>query len=124
MGFLLEDLDLGGTSGRVGADLAQTLKDRIELMGLELREGKIRLVQLFILTCCFVVLGLLGLILAALALVTLLPAEARAAGLVMLAAASLGAAAWAYFGLKSRLLRPHHMFAQTLEELEKDKACF
>jgi len=121
---LLEDLDLGGTSGRIAGALAQTLKDRIELLGLELREDKIRLVQVLILACCGVVFALLGLILAVLAILALLPQEWRAAGMGLLAGACLASAVWAFAGLKRRLTGRGHIFSQTLAELEKDKACF
>ncbi len=121
---LLEDLDLGGTSGRIAEALAQTLKDRIELLGLELREDKIRLVQVLILACCGVVFGLLGLILGILALLAILPIEWRAAGMGVLAGACIVAAVWAFAGLKHRLAGRKNMFAQTLAELEKDKQCF
>lgn len=121
---LLEDLDLGGTTSRVAGALSQTLKDRIELLGLELREDKIRLVQVLILACCGVVFALLGLILAVLTILAMLPAEWRALGMGVMAGACLVAAAWAFAGLKSRLTGRGQMFAQTLAELEKDKACF
>lgn len=121
---LLEDLDLGGTSGRIAGALAQTLKDRIELLGLELREDKIRLVQVLILACCGVVFALLGLILAVLTILALLPQEWRAAGMGLLAGVCLASAAWAFAGLKRRLTGRGHIFSQTLAELEKDKACF
>jgi len=123
-GFLLEDLDLGGTSGRIAQALAQTFKDRIELLGLELREDKIRLVQVLILACCGVVFALLGLILGILAIFLLLPPEWRAAGMGGMAGACLIGALWAFAGLKRRLGGRLNMFAQTLAELEKDKACF
>ena len=121
---LLEDLDLGGASGRIAGALAQTLKDRIELLGLELREDKVRLVQALILACTGVVFALLGLILGVLAILFLLPQELRAAGMGALAGACLASAAWAFAGLKRRLSGRRHMFAQTLAELEKDKQCF
>jgi len=124
MGLLLEDLDLGGTTGRVASALAQTFKDRIELLGLELREDKIRLVQILILACCGVVFALLGLILGILTLLALLPTEWRVAGMGCMAAACVTGALWTFAGLKRRLAGRHHMFAQTLAELEKDKACF
>jgi uncharacterized membrane protein YqjE len=124
MGLLLEDLDLGGTTGRVVAALAQTLRDRIELLGLELREDKARLVQILILACCGVVFALLGLILGILTILALLPAEWRELGMGVLAGACLVAAVWAFAGLRHRLAGRGHMFAQTLAELEKDKTCF
>jgi uncharacterized membrane protein YqjE len=108
----------------VGAAVAQLVKDRLDLIGLELREGKIRLLQALILACGVAVLGLFGLILAVLALVFLLPPELRGAGLAVSAVCCLGAAAWAYGGLKRSLSATRHLFAQTVAELEKDKACF
>lgn len=123
MSPLLEDLDLGGTSARVAGALAQTLRDRAELLLLELREEKIRLVQLLILACCAVIFGLLGLILALAAVVSALPQDWRAAALGLLAGAFLVAAVWALAALKSRLAAGAP-FSQSLAELEKDKACF
>ena len=123
-GSLLKDLDLGGTSGRVALALAQTVKDRIELLGLELREDKIRLVQVLILACSGVVFALLGLILGILAILSLLPLEWRAAGMGGMAGACLVGTLWAFAGIKNRLAARKNMFAQTLAELEKDKACF
>jgi uncharacterized membrane protein YqjE len=121
---LLEDLDLGGASGRIAGALTQTLKDRIDLLGLELREDKIRLVQALILACAGVIFALLGLILGVLAILSLLPLEWRAVGMGVLAGACLVSAAWAFAGLKRRLSSRRSMFAQSLAELEKDKACF
>lgn len=123
-GFILEDLDLGGTSGRVVQALAQTVRDRIELLGLELREDKIQVVQVLILACFGVVFALLGLILGILTLLALLPPEWREVGMGAMAGACLAGAFWAFSGLKRRLAARNNMFAQTLAEMEKDKACF
>lgn len=120
----LEDIDLGGASGRIAGALAQTLKDRIELLGLELREDKIRLMQVFILACGGVVFSLLGLILAVLALLAVIPLEWRALAMGLLALLCLSGAAWAFVGIKRKLSARGRMFSQTLAELEKDKACF
>lgn len=124
MNLPFQDLDLGGTGSRVAEALAQTLKDRIELLGLELREDKIRLVQALILACCGVILALLGLILGIMTLLTLLPQEWRAAGMGFMAGACLAGSVWAFLGLKKRIAGRRHMFSQTLTELEKDRACF
>jgi len=120
----LEELDLGGASGRIAGAMAQTLKDRIELLGIELREDKIRLMQVFILACGGVVFSLLGLILAVLALLAVIPLEWRALAMGLLALLCLSGAAWAFVGIKRKLSARGRMFAQTLAELEKDKACF
>ena len=123
-GLPLEDLDLSGTAGRIASACAQTVRDRVELLGLELREDKIRLVQILILACFAVVFSLLGLILVILTVLALLPLEWRAVGLGVMAGACALGALWAFIGLRTRLGRRNQVFAQTLAELEKDKACF
>ena len=51
-----------GAAGRYGGIAAQILQDRLELLALELREAKIRLVQALLLACVVsVVFSLLGL---------------------------------------------------------------
>jgi uncharacterized membrane protein YqjE len=90
-----EDLDLSGTARRLAEIVLESVRDRIELLGLELREDKIRLVQVLLLACCGVVFALLALILAILALLALLPPEWRVAGMGALAAACLAGALWA-----------------------------
>lgn len=123
MSAILDELDIGGAAGRIAGALSQTLRDRLELLGLELLEDKIRLVQILILACCGVVFALLGLILAVLAILYLLPDQWREAGMGVMALAFFGGACWAFAGLKRKLAR-RPMFAQTLAELEKDKQCF
>jgi len=120
----LEDLDLSGTAARLSVVVAETVRDRVELLGLELREDKIRLVQVLILACFGVIFALLALILGILALLALLPPEWRVAGMGTLAAACLLGALWAFASLRRRLGQGLHPFAQTLEELKKDRQCF
>lgn len=120
----LEDLDLSGTAGRLSSLVAETVRDRVELLGLELREDKIRLVQVLILACFGVIFALLALILGILALLVLLPPEWRAAGMGILAGACLVGALWVFTSLRRRLGQGLHPFAQTLEELKKDRQCF
>jgi len=120
----LEDLDLSGTAGRLAALVSGTVRDRIELLGLELREDKIRLVQVLILACFGVVFALLALILGILTLLALLPPDWRVAGMGVLAGACLVGALWVFAGLRRRLGGGLHPFAQTLEELKKDRECF
>lgn len=124
MSRFLEELDLGGASGRVAEALVQTAKDRVELLGLELREDKIRLVQALILACAGVVLGLMALVLGVLALLAVLPEAWRAPAMGLVALACALAAAWAFRSLRRKIAGRGRLFGQTLDELEKDKACF
>jgi len=110
--------------GSLGSTGTGMFGDRLELAGLELREAKIRLVQFLILCLAGTGLSLLGLILLALAVVYALPPQWRLPALAALGAASLLAGLAAFLALRSRIRRAPPAFAQTLEELRKDKACF
>ncbi len=52
---------ISGAASRYGGIAAQILQDRLDLLALELREAKIRLVQALLLVCVGVVFSLLGL---------------------------------------------------------------
>jgi uncharacterized membrane protein YqjE len=107
--------------GGVGADL---VGDRIELVALELRESKIRLVQALMLAFAAMALCFLGLALLILAVALALPPHWRLPGVVVMAGLSLLAGLWIYSTLRRRLSRWPLAFDQSLAELKKDKACF
>jgi uncharacterized membrane protein YqjE len=113
-----------GTAGRFGGIAAQILKDRLELLALELREAKIRFVQALLLACMGVVFSLLGLLLLVLAGVYILPPAWRLYGIVVAAAAGLLSGAVAFIVLRRRLERKPLAFDQSLAELKKDMECF
>jgi len=115
--------ELAGAASRLGGLATDTLGDRLELLALELREDRVRVLQLLILAFAGSALVLCGLVLLAAAAVLALPAEWRVAGLVLAAAAALAAGGAAMCSLKRRLKGPG-LFAQSVAELKKDKACF
>ncbi len=117
-------LELAGAVGRLGGLAAETLGDRLELLALELREDRVRVIQLLILAILGSALVLCGLMLLMAAVVYALPPERRLAGLVLLAAAALCAGGAALCALRRRLNSGPGLFAQSLAELKKDKACF
>jgi len=78
-----------GAAGRYGGIAAQILQDRLQLLALELREAKIRLVQALLLACIGVVFSLLGLLLLVLAGLYVLPPEWRLYGIAGAAVASM-----------------------------------
>lgn len=117
-------LELAGAAGRLGGHAADILKDRLELMALELREDKIRVIQVLILAFLGTALVLFGLLLLVAAGIYALPAEWRLAGLVVAAMAALAAGWMALCSLRRRLSARPGIFAQSMAELEKDKACF
>jgi uncharacterized membrane protein YqjE len=116
--------ELAGAAGRLGGLAAETLKDRLELLALELREDKIRVIQVLILAFLGTALILFGLLLLVAAGIYALPAEWRLTGLVLAALAALTAGWLALCALRKRLSVRHGIFAQSIAELEKDRACF
>ena len=113
-----------GAVGQLGEIAAQILQDRLELLGLELREAKIRFVQVFLLASIGVSFFMLGLLLLVLAGVYILPPEWRFYGLAAAAAAGILAGAAIFFTLRRHLRRKQLAFDQSLAELKKDTACF
>jgi uncharacterized membrane protein YqjE len=116
--------ELTGTAGRLGGMTMQILRERMELMDLELRAAKIRFVQELLLVCAGVVFTLLGLLLLVLAGVSALKPEWRLYGLAAAAAGSLLAGLAVFMALRRRLASNPSVFAQSLAELKKDTACF
>jgi len=113
-----------GTAGRFGGMAAQVLQDRLELLGLELREAKIRFVQALLLACIGVVFALAGLLLLVLAIVSVLPLEWRLYGLLAAATSSILAGTVVFIALRRRLVQKPLAFHQSLTELQKDASCF
>jgi len=115
---------VSGTVGRFGGMAALMLQDRLELLGLELREAKIRFIQALLLACIGVVFTLLGLVLAVLAILYVLPLEWRLYGVLLAAALSLLAGVVVFMVLRRRLVQQPLAFHQSVNELQKDSACF
>ncbi|MFA6009542.1 MAG: phage holin family protein [Desulfobacteraceae bacterium] len=113
-----------GASDRLGGIAAQILQDRLELLALELREAKIRFVQVLILTCVGVVFFLTGFVLMVLAGLYVLTPPLQLYGLVAAAVASMIAGAAVFIIIRRRLDRNPLAFDQSLAELKKDATCF
>jgi Predicted membrane protein len=116
--------ELGGAAGRLGGQAAEIVKDRLELLALEMREDKIRVLQLLLLAISGTALTLFGLILLVVAGVYALPTEWRLAGMLVAGAVALVAGLAGLCMLKQRLRSRPGLFAQSIAELEKDRACF
>ena len=113
-----------GAAGRFGGLAGQILEDRLELLALELREAKIRLVQAWLLSCMGVAFSMVGLLLLVLAGVYILPLESRIYGLLAAAVASLLAGLVLFIALSRHLGQKTLAFDQSLAELKKDMTCF
>lgn len=116
--------ELADSASRLGGQAAGLLKDRLELLALELREDKIRVIQVLLLACVGSALMLFGLLLLAAAAIYALPPELRLAGMVLAALAALITGGLALAGVKRRLGARHGVFAQSIAELKKDTECF
>jgi uncharacterized membrane protein YqjE len=113
-----------GAAGRLSGVAVQILEDRLELLALEVREAKIRLIQALLLACIGVVFSMLGLLLLVLAGVYILPSEWRIYGLVAAAAAGILAGVIVFILLSRHLGRKPLAFDQSIAELKKDMKCF
>ncbi|MFP5259127.1 MAG: phage holin family protein [Acidobacteriota bacterium] len=116
--------ELSAAAGRLTGLVLDLAGDRLELLGIEAREVKIRLIQLVLLAVCGAALLLFGLGLAVLAVLLAVPPTWRLPVAAGGAAFFFLAGALALFGLRRRLARLPLAFSQTVEEIRKDQACF
>lgn len=116
--------ELTAAAGRLAGLALDMAVDRLELLGIEAREVKIRLVQLVLLAVIGAALLLFGLALAVLALMLALPPAWRVAAAAGGGALFLAAGALSLYRLRRRLARLPLAFSQSVEELKKDRACF
>jgi uncharacterized membrane protein YqjE len=113
-----------GAASRLGGIAAQILQDRLELLSLEMREAKIRFVQVLLLASIGVSFFMLGILLMILAGVYILSPEWRFYGLAAAALACIVVGAAFFAHLRRHLKRKQLAFDQSLAELKKDTACF
>ncbi|EHJ48262.1 hypothetical protein DFW101_2257 [Solidesulfovibrio carbinoliphilus subsp. oakridgensis] len=112
------------SGGRVLGLAAELLAGRLELLGLEAREAKIRLLQFLILACLGAVFLAVGLALAVLAVLLAVPPAWRLPAVAGGAGVCLVVAWAALWSLRRRVARLPLAFAQTIGELKKDGECF
>ena len=116
--------ELTAAAGRLAGLALDLTVDRLELLGIEAREVKIRCIQLALLAVVGAGLLLFGLGLAVLAVLLAVPPPWRLAAAGGGAVFFLGAAALTLWRLRRRLARMPLPFSQTAEELRKDRSCF
>ncbi|EFL50198.1 Protein of unknown function DUF2311, membrane [Solidesulfovibrio fructosivorans JJ]] len=121
LGPLDETLAAGGRLSGVCLDI---LADRLELLGLEAREAKVRLAQCLILACAGAALLVVGLGLVGVAVLIAVPPPWRAWVAAGIAFVCLAAGAGAFWRLRRRLSGLPRVFSQTAAELRKDRECF
>jgi uncharacterized membrane protein YqjE len=103
--------------------LLAAAQERIDLLGVEVHEERLRLVQIFIWISAAVFTGLLTVTFGSLTLVYLFWESARLAVLVGLTIFYAGALVAIVIAFRRYLARQPNPFAATLEELSEDRAC-
>ena len=121
--------ELPETTGGIFASLRRMLdgglalaQKRLEILAVELREEKCRLVEALIWAAAVITLGLMTLTLLTFLVVVICWDNGRVTALVVLSVLYLLGTFAAWFGLRSRLKRAVP-FAGTLDEIKKDRAC-
>jgi uncharacterized membrane protein YqjE len=109
---------------RVAAAAYELLKIRFELFGLELREEKINIIRVLMMTVAALGFTFLAAITLTIAIVMTLPNSFRAIGLAVLAVIYFILAIVMVWRVSVRLRRRPSPFSQTLAEIKKDIECF
>lgn len=108
---------------RIGASLTALVRSRFELFTVEWQEEKLRLLNLGVWLVVATVLGAAGLLVTIFILAFWLWNQAGYAGLIGLAAATLGAATAIVLTLHHKIKRGPPPFSQTVAEFRKDSEC-
>lgn len=96
---------------------------RIELISIELQEEKFRLIETFVWICTAVFVAMLAITFASITLVYAFEESARLIVLGSLTALYAVAFIVTVIAFRRYLARQPRPFADTLEEIEKDRAC-
>jgi len=108
---------------RLGDNLLATVHDRIELVGLELQEEKLRLVQNFIWIAAAVFSAGMALVFISLTIVYLFGQQSRLAVLISLAAVYTLVFIAVVVAFRRHLAKESHPLEATLREISEDRSC-
>ena len=98
-------------------------QNRLELLSVELKEERVRLVELLLWTAAAVFFAVMALTVLTFAVVFLFWESARGYVLVALGLIYSTAALWSFVKLRNKLKNEAAPFAESLSELKKDRAC-
>ena len=112
-----------GSLQAFGAGLLESLRDRVELLAIELEEERARLLHAFLWIGAVMFAGAMALIFASLAVVYLFWDKARLAILLGLVFVYSGALVAVVMAMRRYFARQPRPFAATLAEIEADRAC-
>ncbi len=117
------------TSGLLGSlrglidNVLFSARERLELFSLELREEKLRAVQLFVWVCAAVFAGIMAITFASLAIVYLFWETARLAVLITFAVLYAGGFIAILLHCRKMIAKQPRPFDATIAELTQDRAC-
>ena len=105
---------------RLGRSAMAVLRNRIELLSVELEEQKLRLTRVVLLAVAAVFLGNTALIAVSATIVVLVGERMRSVVLIGLSVFYTGAAWWAFWALRRELRTAPPPFQESIAELKKD----
>ena len=111
-----------GSLRRILDTLLAAAQNRIELFAVELQEEKCRLVEAMLCAVAVAAFGMMTLTLVTFAVVVAFWENGRLAALLGLSVLYLGATAWAWYALQTRL-KNGTALSGTLDQLKKDRSC-
>lgn len=114
---------LSGQLHSLGDRLLAVVHGRIELISIELQEEKFRMIQTFVWISSAVFVAMMAITFASITLVYAFEENARLTVLYCLSAFYLIAFILTVLAFRRYLAQQPKPFADTLEELEKDRAC-
>jgi len=109
---------------RLADNLVGTARDRLDLLGLELQEEKLRLVRLFVWISAALLSAMMAIGFLSLTVVFLASPRTRPAVLIGLTVIYAVAALFIALGLRRRLAQAPRVFEATVDELTRDRSCF
>jgi uncharacterized membrane protein YqjE len=112
-----------GALRTLGDNLLAGFQERVELLSVEVKEEKVRLVQIFIWISAAVFTAMMMLAFASLTVVYLFPEDNRLAALGGLSLFYAGVLVAILVAFRRFLNLQPKPFAATLQELQKDRAC-
>lgn len=107
---------------RVLDSILGAVQHRVELFGVELREERRRMIEAALCAAALVVMSMMALALVTFAIVIAFWETARMPVLLVLSAAYVAGAVYAWRRLQEKLDSPG-AFASTVEQIKKDRAC-
>ena len=112
-----------GTLRALGDGLLASVQDRVALLGIELEEEKVRLIQILMWSSAAIVTGVVALVMTSFALIYFFWEVARTAVVVGLVVFHVGLFGGTVIALRRMLARQPRPLAASLAEVTEDRRC-